>query len=271
MPYERIRRGLLILTAVLVCALAVLTVVFLVTKFAPPASEPPAAETNPGDIDLGTPAETDDTVTLPETPDAGMSYQDSIVFVGDSLTAHLVSRGALTGGSATTQVWRTESFIFNLKPGANAQEIIYPGPGAQAGTPMTVAEAAALATPDVLVITLGADWGVAYLDEQTFTDCYTELVRGIRAAAPKTAVLLQSIFPVSEGCTTLSNTAIDQANRWVKAIAAETGCRSLDTQSVLKDATGCLKAEFSHGTGGIHLNAAGYEAVLGYIRTHAVG
>ena len=71
-------------------------------------------------------------------------------------------------------------------------------------------------------------------------------------------------------CTLLDNAKIDNANRWVKAIAADNGCAYLDTQSILKDQNNCLKEEYCNSSDGIHLGKNAYEAILQYIRTHAV-
>lgn len=223
-----------------------------------------SSETTPDTAD--TPNTSTDSVVLPETPDAGLAYQDSLTFVGDSLTAHLVSRAVLTDGKNTRQVWRSESNMINLNSEVTSAKIIYPATGEK----MTIAEAAAAAKPPILIITLGTDWGVSYLSEQEFKDCYSKLVRQIKEASPDTVIILQSIFPVTKDCTVLNNQKIDTANTWVKAIAAENGCRYLDTQSVLKDGNNCLKAEYCNSTDGIHLTASAYEAILAYIRTHAV-
>ena len=223
-----------------------------------------SSETTPDTAD--TPNASTDSVVLPETPDAGLAYQDSLTFVGDSLTAHLVSRAVLTDGKNTKQVWRSESNMINLNSEVTSAKIIYPATGDK----MTIAEAAAAAKPSILIITLGTDWGVSYLSEQEFKDCYSKLVRQIKEASPDTVIILQSIFPVTKDCTVLNNQKIDTANTWVKAIAAENGCRYLNTQSVLKDGSNCLKAEYCNSTDGIHLTASAYEAILAYIRTHAV-
>ena len=145
-------------------------------------------------------------------------------------------------------------------------KIIFPGTGEL----MTIAEAADKAEPAILVITLGAEWGVANLSEADFTDSYTKLVKAIQKASPKTTIVLQSIFPVSAGCASLDNAKIDTANRWVRSVAAACECYYLDTQSVLKDENNHLKEEFSGSSDGIHLNQLAYETILGYIRTHAV-
>ena len=266
---ERLTRLLLLVTAAMLALLLILTVVFFVTK---PSNRPVGKpDKNPTTDDAGNIPENpntpvDDGVTLPLTPDAGLEYQDKIIFVGDSLTAHLINREVLTGGSATKQVWRCENNMMNLNSEVTAAKIIYPGTGEK----MTVAEAAAKAKPEIMIITLGTDWGVAYLSEDEFKACYSSLIKTIQKASPHTKIILQSIFPVTAGCVSLDNTKIDTANKWVKAIAAENGCSYLDTQSILKDEKNCLKESYCNDDQGIHLHKEAYVAILEYIRTHAL-
>ena len=223
-------------------------------------TEEPAAESTEEE----TVPPVDDGVTLSETPDAGLEYQDKIIFVGDSLTAHLINRGVLTGGKDTKQVWRCENNMMNLNSEITSAKIIYP----ETGEKMTVAQAAAVAKPEIMIITLGTDWGVSYLNESEFKACYASLIQAILAESPDTRIILQSIFPVTEDCVNLDNAKIDTANGWVKDIAAENGCRYLDTQSILKDDKNFLKEEYAESDG-IHLRKDAYVAILEYIRTHA--
>lgn len=264
---DRLLRLLLIATAGLLVLLLILTGSVFVTGLpekTPESSADTAWDSNQGSSLPDSPE--DDGVTLPLTEDAGVEYQDSLIFVGDSLTAHLVNRGVLTDGTNTKQVWRSESNMINLNSEVTSAKIIFPGTGEK----MTIAEAAKEAKPAVLIITLGTDWGVSYLGEAEFKECYTKLVTQVQKASPKTTIVLQSIFPVTATCATLDNAKIDTANRWVKAVAAENGCRYLDTQSILKDENNCLKAEYCNSSDGIHLGKNAYEAILAYIRTHAV-
>ena len=195
------------------------------------------------------PSPVPDSVTLPETADAGQAYQDKLTFLGDSLTAHLVSRGVLTDGQNTKQVWHTKDNMLNLDSPITSAKINLPGTDRY----VTIAEAAAELKPEILVITLGTDYGVSYLVETDFKAYYTKLVRAIQEASPNTVILLQSIFPVTAGCKVLSNEKIDRANGWVKAVAAENNCRYLDTQSVLKDENNCLRDSLCISEDGIHL------------------
>lgn len=264
---ERLTRIALLVTAALLVLLLALTVVFFVTKpSTKPVKNPETTDTATNGEGESTPPPVDDGVTLPLTADAGIAYQDKIIFVGDSLTAHLINRGVLTGGTDTKQVWRCENNMMNLNSEVTAAKIIYPGTGEK----MTVAEAAARAKPEIMIITLGTDWGVSYLSETEFKACYTALVKAIQKASPKTKIILQSIFPVTAGCTALDNTKIDTANTWVKAVAAENGCYYLDTQSILKDERNCLKENYCNSSDGIHMGKEAYVAILEYIRTHAL-
>ena len=263
---ERLTRLLLIAIAGMLVLLLILTIVFIATKPSnKPVKDPDKAPTTDVSGDPVQPPE-DDGVTLPLTPDAGTAYQDKIIFVGDSLTAHLINREVLTGGTDTKQVWRCENNMMNLNSEVTSAKIIYPGTGEK----MTVAEAAGKARPEIMIITLGTDWGVSYLGEAEFKDCYAGLIKAIQKASPKTEIILQSIFPVTASCTNLDNTKIDTANKWVKAIAAENGCRYLDTQSILKDDKNCLKENYCNSSDGIHMGKEAYVAILEYIRTHAI-
>ena len=266
---DRLLRLLLLTTAILAGVLVLITALFIILnapqKSPTSPSEPMAGTFSPYEDPEFSPPE-DDGVTLPLTEDAGMEYQDSLVFVGDSLTAHLINRGVLTGGTDTKQVWRSETNMINLNSEVTSAKIIFPGTGAK----MTIAEAAKEAKPSILIITLGTDWGVAYLGEEEFKECYTKLVKQIQKASPKTTILLQSIFPVTAACPSLDNAKIDTANTWVRAVAAENGCYYLDTQSILKDDKNCLKDEYCNSTDGIHLTTGAYQMILNYIRTHAV-
>ena len=263
---ERLTRLLLIAIAGMLVLLLILTIVFIATKPSnKPVKDPDKA---PPTNTVGDPVQPpeDDGVTLPLTPDAGTAYQDKIIFVGDSLTAHLINREVLTGGTNTKQVWRCENNMMNLNSEITSVKIIYPGTGEK----MTIAEAAGKAKPEIMVITLGTDWGVSYLSESEFKSCYAGLVQAVQKASPKTKIILQSIFPVTAACVNLDNTKIDTANKWVKAVAAENGCRYLDTQSILKDDKNCLKENYCNSSDGIHMGREAYVAILEYIRTHAI-
>jgi len=268
--YYRILMGLLTAIGILLLTLVICLIVTLVS----PKSESTANDTAEAvtDAEKEPVGSIGQDVVLAETPDAGQAYQDKLIFVGDSLTAHLIHRGGLTGGKNTKQVWCPQSNTLNLDSKVSSAKIVYP----ETGELLTIAEAAKKAQPEIMIITLGTNYGVSYLTEKDFKSCYESLIQGIRKASPNTVVILQSIFPVTATCTskTLTNEKIDTCNEWVKEIAKNCGCPYLDTQSVLKGSDNALKPEYSSDSSyqnddGIHLTGNAYSVILKYIRTHA--
>ena len=208
----------------------------------------------------------DNSAVLGESADMGQEYIDSIVFLGDSTTYHMINRAVLTGGKDTEQVWSGALGTLTLDGNIHKTTIVYP----KTDTEMTIAEAAAQEKPKYMVITLGVN-GVAYANETQFKAYYGKLITAIKEASPNTKIMLGSIFPVSESYDQkggkLCNANIDVANGWIKQLAAEQGCKYLDTQSVLKNDQGTMIAAYDNGDG-IHMTADAYRAVLQYIRTH---
>ena len=140
---------------------------------------------------------------------------------------------------------------------------------------MTIAEAAAMAKPDYIVLSFGLN-GI-----HTFTAnaglyplAYGKLIDAIHAASPQTVVLLQTIYPVAGNQTTFSegaaavNQSIRRLNEQLPTIAEQHGAYVLDTASCLADRNGMLRSDFQNGDG-IHLSTAAYKEILSYLRTHA--
>ena len=234
---------------------------------------------------VGTPNDTKDTQDVPawqpdpsvilgQSEDMGDEYIDSIIFLGDSTTYHMINRAVLKGGKQTTQVWSGASGWLNLDGTIHTTTIRYP----ETGEEIKIADAVALKKPEYLVITLGIDYGVAYCDQNKFTTYYGKLLSAIRQASPDTKIMLQSIFPVSAAYEQsvidaghekngITNAKIDTANTWVMKLAKDYGCKYLDTASVLKNDSGAMSALYDAGDG-IHMTAEAYRVILQYIRTH---
>lgn len=217
------------------------------------------------------PEVSDDPVTssgaeLGETADAGQSYIDKLIFIGDSTTYGLKAYSMLSGGKDTWQVWTPTSGTLALFNQSWAT-ILYP----KTGEEIPITDAVALEQPEYIVLTIGAN-GVAMMDEEQFKADYTDLVNRILSVSPDTIVICNSIYPVEASYEAkgngINNAKIDAANVWVKEVAEATGTYYLNTASVLKGADGCLVPEYGNGDG-IHLCTTGFERVLNYIRTHA--
>ncbi len=204
---------------------------------------------------------------LKEGADAGQAYQDKIIFVGDSTTHHLRNREVLPGGKNTTQVWTPTSGTLTLAYALTAK-ILYP----ETNTEMTIIEAASIKKPEIMVMTLGMN-GISFMDENNFKTVYTSLIQGVLEQSPNTKIILQSIFPraqsVNESYASITQDMINTGNVWVRELAQECGVYYLDTQTILKDESGYLRAEYGVQDG-IHISKEGYLAILQYIRTHPI-
>ncbi len=183
----------------------------------------------------------------------------ALTFLGDSITAHMADRADVE----PDQLWCAKERYLNLDAKITYAKLVAP----DTGNEETVAELAARLRPRYLVITLGIDYGVYYFrnDQATFAKCYEKLLDAVSAASPDTVILVQSIFPVSPLCRSITNEMIDKANATLREICARRGLLYLDTQRVLRDEQGFLRAEYCSSADGIHLSAEGYRAVLDHI------
>ncbi len=260
---------LLLCSILMLCAWGIVAIVTDTPLFGssrPAQQDKPTHSTQEGTNDIPANTVPDHSAVLGQTADMGQGYIDSIIFLGDSTTYHMINRAVLTGGKETKQVWSGAEGTLTLDGNIHKTTIKYPDTGAE----MTVAEAVGAKKPEYMVITLGVN-GVAYATETQFKAYYGKLISSIKQANPDTKIMLQSIFPVTEAYDQkggkLCNANIDIANGWIRQLAAEQGCKYLDTATVLKNDNGAMIALYDSGDG-IHMTADAYKAVLQYIRTH---
>ena len=215
-----------------------------------------------------------DTV-LGTTADMGEDYIDSFIFLGESTTYHLKSRGVLKDGKNTKQVWAPKSGTVNLDTTIGSLKIVYP----ETGEELTVGEAVQRKKPQRILLTFGLNGAVEKIrrGEEYFRSCYLTLINTIRQGSPETVIILQSSFPISENMD-MTNYSVDAAtlmeyirmiNGWTTALAKDEGLGYLNTVEALVDEKGFLLSEYDVGDGH-HLTADAYIKMLEYIRTHGV-
>ena len=214
-----------------------------------------------------------DAAALPQGVDMGQKYIDSFVFLGESTTYHLKSRGVLSGGADTKQVWGTENGTINLDMTITKLPIVYP----ETKELLTIGEAAARKKPERIFLCFGLNGAVGNIrkGEEYFKSCYRLLIDEIRKNSPSTEILLASAFPVAENMDmsrysvdldTL-NTYIKTINSWTCELSAEYGIGYLNVSECVSDNDGRLRLEYQSGDGH-HLTAEAYRRILEYIRTH---
>ncbi len=195
-------------------------------------------------------------VNASESPEP---FLEQLTFLGDSITAHMATRSPI----APQRIWCARARYLNLDSRITYAKVVAPDTGEE----LTIADLASRVHPRYLIITLGVDYGVYYYrnDLTTFCYYYEKLLDAIHAASPDTVLLVQSIFPVTAASKAITNEMIDNANQALRSLCERKGLLYLDTQSVLRDEQGFLRAEYCNSADGIHLSEAGYTAVLAYI------
>ena len=205
-------------------------------------------------------------VTLAGTADGGQGYIDSLTFLCDSATIGLRDYGILSGGIATTQVWGSNSG--SLPIGTIPDALIkYPGDGSQ----INAIDAAMIAKPKILVISIGQD-GLMGVDKETFIANYESLVMGIREKSPGTYIVCCSVTSVGAnyaGADGLTRDAINWANDYIQEVCIDTGAYFCDVAHDMRDSTSVQDGSYASSNGKT-LNTAGLNAFLQYLRTHMV-
>ena len=278
-----IRILLIVIIVLLICNIVLLAAWGIISLVMGPSPSVPSRplETQKETENIPVSGVPDTSVMLGQSADMGQEYIDSMIFLGDSTTYHMKSRGVLSGGKDTKQVWSganeengeiVPSGTLTLDGKITSSRIYYP----RTGESLTIPEAVAKEKPKYLVITLGVN-GISYVDINNtkdvnyFKNCYKALITSVQKASPETKIILQSVFPVTQAYSQngngITNEKIDAANIWIMQLAKDTGCKYLDTASVLKDGSGAMLASYDNGDG-YHLTASAYQAILQYIRTH---
>ncbi len=227
----------------------------------PAGTVPDAPTAKPGDGNFA------DDRLLGQTADAGMSYIDEMIFVGESTTAHFRRSGALTGGTLTKQVWSNELNTMMLDLNIVQKSIIYP----ETGKEMTIPAAVALEKPKYIVLSFGVNGLSGFgKNENLYKTAYGKLISAIHEASPETVVILQTIYPLAacaDGAET-KNKTIARLNELLPDIAKTYDAYVVDTASALVGKNGYLP-ETLHNGDGMHLKNEAYVLLVNYLRTHA--
>ena len=203
---------------------------------------------------------------LGESGDAGQAYIDSLTFLCDSALIGLRDYGLLREGTATTQVWGSSAGNIPASQ-LGSFKIRFPGDGSE----ISPTDAAMIAKPSILVISLGTD-GLADSSETQFISDFEALIRGVQEASPYTTVVVCTVTSVTisySGSDGLDFTLVNRANEWLARICADTGAYLVDAASAVSDSNGSLLTEYASANGKT-LNSAGLNQILMYLRNHAL-
>lgn len=195
---------------------------------------------------------------------------DDIIFLGESTTYHLKSRGVLSGGKETTQVWAPKSGTLMLDASISECRIVYP----ETGEELSLEAAIKRKKPMAMLFTFGLNGATDFnkRGEKYFKFCYQKLLDTVKAASPDTEIIINSCFPIAKSMdmsrytvdARALNLYIDNINLWAQNLARENNLRYTDSASALKDAEGFLTPELQ-AEDGYHLNERAYELILKYL------
>lgn len=205
-------------------------------------------------------------ITLPETNDAGQEYIDKLTFLCDSSFVGVRDYGLLSGGTGTYQVWATDTGSLPIGS-INEKNIIYPSDGSE----ISIADAAMIAKPPVLVICVGQD-GLNNVDEASFKNNYSTLIQSIKTASPDTIIICCTISSVVNnytGADNLTTIMISDANDWIKDVCQNQGVYFTESGKAVGDGTGSVLSSYL-STNGKTLNSTGINEILEYLRKHAL-
>ena len=199
-------------------------------------------------------------VTLKETEDGGDDYIDNIIFAGDSMALYYVINDVIPG----TQLWHQVS----ITPETALTSPIYVN---HIDTKKTFVENFEERKPEIVIMTLGTN-SAAYMSAEYFYEKYTELVKKIQKASPKTKLIIQSIPPVDsywdDKNGSINNDKINKLNYYIGKMCEELDIKFLNSAPAMKDENGACKKGYCREDDGIHPTEKGSKALIEYARTH---
>ena len=229
--------------------------------------ETPAATEIPRAADLAVQTAAVGTV-LPQTEDAGRSYVDETLFIGDSNTARYLMYADETGQAFTT----LNNNIGVVSMGAGAITTLKCEKFKGSSTMYTVPEAVAMLKPKRIIICYGTNnLSGSSTDATNFISTYLKGLQAIQKAWPYCDIIVSAIPPLDKQRenTNLTMTQVDAYNAALVSMCEENGFKFLNSAEVLRDSnTGWAKTDYTLSDG-VHLSKTAVTAYFNYVRTHA--
>lgn len=215
-------------------------------------------------------APTDTTVPtiLPQTADAGRSYVDDTLFIGDSNTVRYTMYADDTGTAFST----LKNNIGVVSMGAGSITTLKCEKFKGDSTLYTIPDAVAKLQPKRIIIGFGSNnLGGSSTDATKFIAQYREGLAAITKAWPYADIIVSAIPPLDQqrDNTNLTMTQVDAYNAALVTMCEEDGYKFLNTAEVLRDdATGWAKKDYTLSDG-VHLSKEAVTAYFTYVRAHA--
>lgn len=220
----------------------------------------PATSAEPVCAEVGT--------ILPETADAGRSYVDETLFIGDSNTARYLLYANETGTAFTSL--NNNIGVISMGVGSITSLKCEKFKGSSAM--YTVPDAVAMLKPKRIIICYGTNnLSGSSTDATNYIKTYLQGLQAIQTAWPYCDIIVSAIPPLDRQRenTNLTMTQVDAYNAALVQMCEENGFKFLNSAEVLRDdATGWAKKDYTLSDG-VHLSKEAVTAYFTYVRTHA--
>ena len=220
----------------------------------------PATSAEPVCAEVGT--------ILPETADAGRSYVDETLFIGDSNTARYLLYANETGTAFTSL--NNNIGVVSMGVGSITSLKCEKFKGSSAM--YTVPDAVAMLKPKRIIICYGTNnLSGSSTDATNYIKTYLQGLQAIQTAWPYCDIIVSAIPPLDQQRenTNLTMTQVDAYNAALVQMCEENGFKFLNSAEVLRDdATGWAKKDYTLSDG-VHLSKEAVTAYFTYVRTHA--
>lgn len=200
---------------------------------------------------------------LEQTSDAGDSYVDETLFLGDSNTARMYRMfDYCSYDNAIGSVGMTAKSLATFACVQVSTSSGY----------ITMPQAVAKLQPRRVILTFGTnDLNPGYKTAD-FVKNYRTGIEAIVTAYPSVDIIVNAIPPIGQQHSnqSLTQTQVDEYNKALVEMCQEKDWKFLNSAEVLKDSvTGYAKSGYVETSDGIHLTRTAMDALFNYIRTHS--
>ena len=200
---------------------------------------------------------------LEQTADAGDSYVDETLFLGDSNTARMYRMfDYCSYDNAIGSVGMTAKSLASFACVQLSTASGY----------VTMPQAVAKLQPRRVILTFGTnDLNPSY-KAADFVKNYQTGIEAIVTAYPSVDIIVNAIPPIGQQHSnqSLTQTQVDEYNKALVEMCQTKGWKFLNSAEVLKDSvTGYAKSGYVETSDGIHLTRTAMDALFNYVRTHS--
>lgn len=200
---------------------------------------------------------------LEQAADAGDSYVDETLFLGDSNTARMYRMfDYCSYDNAIGSVGMTAKSLATFACVQVSTSSGY----------ITMPQAVAKLQPRRVILTFGTNDLNPNYKTADFIKNYQTGIEAVVTAYPSVDIIVNSIPPIGQQHSnqSLTQTQVDEFNKALVEMCKEKGWKFLNSAEALKDSTtGYAKAGYVETSDGIHLTRTAMDALFTYVRTHS--